>query len=89
MINFLQIFKEENGQWSGTRIVTVICPLLIVGVWTHLCLRTGTFLDIPAGVVAALAIFLGSKVVQKFTEHKNGPTSVGQSESGDDTPAAV
>lgn len=89
MTNFLQIFKEENGQWSGTRIVTVICPLLIVGVWTWLCIRTGTYLDIPAGVVAALAIFLTSKVVQKFGENKNEPTSMGQGESGDDTPAAV
>lgn len=89
MINFLQIFKEENGQWSGTRIVTVICPLLIVGVWAWLCIRTNTYLDIPAGVVAALGIFLTSKVVQKFTERKNGQTSVGQGESGDDTPTAV
>lgn len=86
---FKQIFQQQNGQGSGMRAISVLGTLLILTVWAYLSLAKGTVLEIPTGVVAVLIALITGKVVQKQLEKTNEPTSVGQGESGDDTPAAV
>ena len=89
MKKFWQIFKERTGEWSGMRFICVLGIATIIGVWAFISIITMKVQDIPVGVVAVAIAFITGKVVQKQMEVSHEPTPVGQSESGDDSPAAI
>lgn len=83
------MFQQHDGQGSGMRVMSVLGVLLILVVWACLSLLKFDIQDIPDGVVVVLVALITGKVVSKQLEKKDEPTSVGQGESGDDTPTAV
>ena len=83
------MFQQHDGQGSGMRVMSVLGVLLILVVWAYLSLLKFDIQDIPDGVVVVLVALITGKVVSKQLEKKDEPTSVGQGESGDDTPTAV
>lgn len=86
---FQQMFQQHDGQGSGMRAMSVLGVLLILAVWAYLSLLKFVIQDIPDGVVVVLVALITGKVISKQLEKKDEPTSVGQGESGDDTPTAV
>ena len=66
----MDMFKDDKGNTSSTRVVWTIGTLTIIGVWAYLCITTGTLVEITMGDATALGMVLGLKVGQKVVEGK-------------------
>lgn len=70
-MNFLtQMLSSTDGDPSTMRIITLIGSLLIIGTWAFSSIKTGVLQPMDTGVLAALGVLIGGKVLQKGQEVK-------------------
>ena len=67
-----KVLSQDNGVPSSVRLVLLGWNAVVIIVWLTLCACRHTMVDIQPGVLEALAIANGAKVVQKFGEKDGG-----------------
>ena len=68
-----KVLSQDNGTPSSIRLAMVGWNLAVILVWLILCACHREMVDIKPGVLEALAIANGAKVVQKFGESDGSP----------------
>lgn len=68
MFFITSMLEDDNGGISSTRFIFVVGSLLILLVWTWLCLKNGEFVAIPLKDLGILGVLITGKVGNKAFE---------------------
>lgn len=69
MKNFIKsLLSDDTGAISTTRTLMVLFFLSVIVIWSLVCFKTRSLVDIPAGVIAFGGALAALKGVQNFTE---------------------
>ena len=61
---FGRMLSDVDGNPSSMRFVAVVVPIVIVGVWTYVCIKTGTLQSFEWADVGAIGALGGAKAYQ-------------------------
>lgn len=84
-MNLAALVCELDGQKASlSRFQFLLFTFVVAGTYLTLCLKTGTFVEIPKGALALIGISGGSYLVSKGISGKAPPSS--QQQDGGDHP---
>ena len=63
-----QIFSEDNGNYSSTRVMFIMWSGLTLLIWASLSIYKHEILSLPETIVGVIVALGGTKVLQKFGE---------------------
>ena len=70
MHKLLEFFKEDNGSYSSTRLISLLVYTCTLSVWTYLSMHKGEMVDIHPTMLVLFGVLAAQKVTQKFAEKK-------------------
>jgi hypothetical protein len=68
MKRFLEIFEDNSGGLSSTRVLLLAWGLGVLAIWIAMFITTHALAPIPDSIITILGILFGGKVVQRFGE---------------------
>jgi putative effector of murein hydrolase LrgA (UPF0299 family) len=77
MVKLSQFLKEENGQYSATRLAFILWAIGVLIIFMYQGFRTTNLADlkIDGSIITILGILTTGKVSQKFFESKENTKS--------------
>ena len=71
----LQMFQEDNGNWSMSRVLPFIVVVCIMGCYVYVTIREGKMQILDYGSIIAMIGMTANKVAQKLMEKSNANTT--------------
>ncbi len=68
MINMLQFFQDDKGDFSSMRLIMIPWMMGVLITWMYCSFSTGTLQPLPESVITAIGIMVAGKAVQKKIE---------------------
>jgi hypothetical protein len=68
-----QLCQDSNGNTSSMRVMQLAMMAAIITYWGYAVFKSGTFVDMPAGVLSVVFMLLTAKVAQKYVEDVASP----------------
>lgn len=65
-----EMLSDGDGAISSTRVAFVVTTFTVLSVWTYVCVKTSTIVDMPMGVSGIILTFMAGKVGQTWLERK-------------------
>lgn len=64
------IIQDDNGNVSSTRIIKLGLTILVMSIWSFICVIKGEMIEIPDSALIIVLGSLGIGTLQKFAENK-------------------